>query len=174
MKHVVKFAEENPSWGYDRIIGALSNLGYKVSEQTVGNILKRNGIPPVPNPNQNTTWSSFIKNHQDVIAACAFFTTEVITPFGLITYYVLFFIHIGSREVHIAGITPHPNERWMKQIARNITMDGWGFLSNLRYLIHDRDSKFYSLFDNIIPKSCLGGYEYGIDYWQLTWQYGKK
>ena len=110
---IVKFAEENPSWGYDRIEGALSNLGYRVSDQTVGNILKRNGIPPVPNRTQDTTWSKFIKDHQDVLAACDFFTVEVITPVGLITYYVLFFINIGSRKVHIAGITTHPNERWM-------------------------------------------------------------
>jgi putative transposase len=130
---VLKFVAENPSWGYDRVVGALSNLGYKVSDQTIGIVLKRNGIPPVPNRNQDTTWSSFIKNHQDVIAACDFFTTEVFTPFGLITYYVLFFIHIDSRKVHIAGVTPHPNEVWLKQIGRNITMDGWGFLSNYKY-----------------------------------------
>ena len=84
---IIKFAEENPSWGYDRIAGSLSNLGYKVSDQTVGNILKINGIPPAPTREQDTTWSMFIKNHQDVIAACDFFTTEVITPVGLITYY---------------------------------------------------------------------------------------
>ncbi len=99
---ILKFVEENPSWGYDRIVGALSNLGYKESDQTVGNILKRNGIPPVPGRSQDKTWSKFIKNHQDVLAGCDFFTTEVITPAGLITYYVLFFIHIGSRKVHIA------------------------------------------------------------------------
>jgi homeodomain-containing protein len=87
---IIKFAQENPSWGYDRIVGSLSNLGYEVSDQTVGNILKRNGIPPAPNRTQETTWSKFIKNHQDVIAACDFFTTEVITPVGLITYYVCF------------------------------------------------------------------------------------
>ncbi len=108
---ILKFAEENPSWGYDRLSGALSNLGYQVSDQTVGNILKRNGIPPVPNRTQDTTWSKFIKNHQNVLAACDFFTAEVVTPVGLITYFVLFFIHIGSRKVYIAGITPHPNER---------------------------------------------------------------
>jgi len=147
---IVKFAEENPSWGYDRIVGALSNIGHKVSDQTVGNILKRNGIPPVPNRDQETSWSKFIKNHQDVLAACDFFTVEVITPVGLITYYVLFFIHIGSRKVHIAGITPHPNERWMKQIARNVTMEGWGFLSECKYLVHDRDTKFCRSFRSII------------------------
>ncbi len=116
----------------------------------MGNILKRNGIPPVPNRTQETSWSKFIKNHQDVIAACDFFTTEVITPVGLITYYILFFIHIGSRKITIAGITPHPNERWLKQIARNVTMDGWGCLSDCRYLIHDRDSKFCKSFRSII------------------------
>ena len=69
---------------------------------------------------------------------------------GLITYYVLFFIHIGSRKVHIAGITPHPNEAWMKQIARNVTMADWGFLEDCRYLIHDRDTKFCRSFRSII------------------------
>jgi putative transposase len=88
---IIQFVEENPSWGYDRIVGALSNLGYKISDQTIGNVLKRNGLPPVPSRNQETTWSNFIKNHQDVIAACDFFTTEIVTPFGLITYYVLLF-----------------------------------------------------------------------------------
>ncbi len=66
---VIRFVEENPRWGYDRIVGALSNLGFDVSNQTVGNIIKKNGIPPVPNRTQGTTWSKFIKNHQDVIAA---------------------------------------------------------------------------------------------------------
>jgi len=111
---VIRFVEENPSWGYDRIVGALSNLGYDVSDQTVGNILKKNGIPPVPNRTQDTTWATFIKKHQNVLATCDFFTAEVITPVGLITYYVLFFIHIGSRKVRIAGVTPNPNEEWMK------------------------------------------------------------
>jgi len=147
---IIQFAEENPSWGYDRIVGALSNLKYDVSDQTVGNILKKNGIPPVHSRTKDTTWSAFIKNHQEVIAACDFFTTEVITPVGLITYYILFFIHIGSRKVHIAGMTPHPNERCMKQIARNVTMDEWGFLSNCKYLIHDRDTKFFRSFCSII------------------------
>jgi putative transposase len=138
---ILKFVEENPSWGYDRLVGVLSNLGYGVSDQTVGNILKRNGIPPVPVRSQDTTWSKFIKNHQDVLSACDFFTTEVITPAGLITYYVLFFIHIGSRKIHIAG---------MKQIAINVTMADWAFLEDCRYLIHDRDTKFCSSFRSII------------------------
>jgi putative transposase len=149
-KLIIQFAEENLGWGYDRIAGALSNLGHKVSDQTVGNVLKRNGILPAPSRTQDTTWATFIKRHQNVIAACDFFTTEVITPAGLVTYYVLFFIHHSSRKVHIAGITPHPNEEWMKQIARNVTMADYGFLSNCKYLIHDRDSKFCKSFCGII------------------------
>ncbi len=79
-KLIIRFAEENPNWGYDRIAGALSNLGYKVSDRTVGNVLKRNGIPPAPERDQDTTWATFIKKHQNVIAACDFFAAEVITP----------------------------------------------------------------------------------------------
>jgi len=147
---VIQFAEENPSWGYGRIVGALSNLGFKICKQSVGNILNRNGITPAPNRDRNTNWSKFIKTHQSLIAACDFFTTEVITPAGLITYYVLLFIKLDSREVHIAGITPNPNENWMKQMARNVTMADYGFLSGCKYLIHDRDSKFCASFSSII------------------------
>ncbi len=137
-------------------MGALSNLGYIVSDQTVGNILRRNGIPPAPKRWKDNTWANFIKSHQNVLAACDFFTTEVITPAGLMTYYVLFFIHISTRKVYIAGMTPNPDEQWMKQIARNITMADWGFLNEMdcKYLIHDRDTKFCELFREII-KSCV-------------------
>src|SRR5262245_66647941 len=67
-----------------------------------------------------------------------------------IGYYVLFFIHLGSRKVHVAGVTPHPNQAWMMQIARNVTMEEWGFLSPGQYLLHDRDTKFCAAFQHII------------------------
>jgi len=88
-----------------------------------------------------------------VLAGTDFFTVEVLTLRGLVTYYVLFFIHLDSRRVEVSGITPHPNERWMKQIARNVTMDEWGFLESRRYLIHDRDSKFTDSFRAIVKSS---------------------
>jgi hypothetical protein len=147
---VLRMAEDNPSWGYDRIVGALRNLGCEISDETVGNILERNGIPPAPSRKPKVSWSDFITAHQDVLAACDFFTAEVFTSVGLVTYYVLFFIQLGSRNVHIAGVTPYPNEEWMKQVARNVTMDEWGFLKGQRYLIHDRDSKFSEAFRAII------------------------
>jgi putative transposase len=147
---VVRMAKENRSWGYDRIAGALANLGYTISDQTVGNILKRHGLPPAPERKTTTTWKEFIRTHMDVLVATDFFTAEVWTLGGLVTYYVLFFLHLGSRKIHVAGVTPHPNEVWMVQVARNVTMEEWGFLSPGQYLIHDRDGKYCPAFQQII------------------------
>jgi len=143
---VVRLATDNRSWGYDRISGAMANLGHKVSDQTVGNILKRHGIPPAPERQKNTTWKEFIRSHMDVLTATDFFTTEVWTKGGLVTYYILFFMHVATRKIHIAGLTPNPNEEWMTQIARNVTMADVGLLQPGRYLIHDRDGKFCPAF----------------------------
>jgi putative transposase len=147
---VVRMANENRAWGYDRIVGALANLGYTISDQTVGNILKRHGIPPAPERKTTTTWKEFIRTHMDVLVATDFFTAEVWTWGGLVTYDVLFFIHLESRKVHIAGVTPPPNEPWMIQIARNVTMEEWGVLAPGQYLIHDRDGKYCPAFQQIV------------------------
>ena len=139
---IVRMARENAGWGYDRIAGALENLGHTVSDQSIGNIFKRHDIPKAPQRKTKTTWAEFIQSHRAVLAATDFFSAEVLTLKGLITYYVLFFIHIDTRRVVIAGITQHPDERWMQQMARNATMHEWGFLQNSHYLIHDRDTKY--------------------------------
>jgi transposase InsO family protein len=147
---IVHIARENRSWGYDRIAGALANLGVMVSDQTVGNVLKRHGIAPAPERKITTTWKEFIRTHMDVLVATDFFTTEVWTLGGLVTYYVLFFIHLSSRQVQVAGVTPHPNQAWIMQITRNVTMEEWGFLSRGQYLIHDRDGKYCPAFQQLI------------------------
>src|ERR1700674_1864659 len=147
---IVRMARENRSWGYDRIVGALANLGHKVSDQTVGNVLRRHGIPTAPERKRTTTWAAFIRTHVAVLAGTDFFTAEVFTLQGLVTYYVLFFIHLESRKVDIAGVTVHPNDRWMEQMARNVTMDGCGALRDCRYLLHDRDTKYTTSFRAII------------------------
>ncbi len=110
----------------------MANLGYKLSDQTVGNILVRHDVPPAPKRKHTTNWKDFIRTHLDVLAGTDFFTVEVVTLKGLITYYVLFFIHLGSRRVCLAGMTPHPDEKWMQQMARNVTLEQWGFLGNCR------------------------------------------
>jgi transposase InsO family protein len=152
---VVRLARENGSWGYDRIVGALKHLGYTISDQTVGNILKRHGIAPAPHRKQRMTWKAFIRAHMDVLVATDFFTTEVWTACGLVTYYVLFFIHLASRKVHVAGVTPSPDQRWMTQMARNTTMAEWGILEPGQYLIHDRDGKYCPAFQRIVEAAGI-------------------
>ena len=139
---VVRFARENRSWGYDRIVGALANLGHPVSDQTVGNILRRHDIAPAPQRSRTTRWKEFIRSHLEVLAGADFFTMEVLTWRGLVTYYILFFIEIGPRRVCLGGITRHPDAAWMEQVARNATMQDTGYLNACRYLLHDRDQKF--------------------------------
>jgi transposase InsO family protein len=148
-------ASENRDWGYGRIPGALANLGYEISDQTVGNVMQRHGLPPAPERKRTATWAAFIRTHQALLAGTDFFTAEVLTLRGLVTYYVLFFIHLESRRVDIAGITVRPDERWMKQIARNATMEGCGVLRDCRYLLHDRDTKFTQSFRAIIASDRI-------------------
>jgi transposase InsO family protein len=147
---VVKMAKENRGWGYDRIAGALAELGYDISDQTVGNILKRRGVLPAPDRQKTTTWKEFIRSHMSVLWATDFFSTEVWTLGGLVTFYVLFLIKLDTREVHLAGVTAHPHEVWMMQMARNLTMDEWGVLKPDQYLIHDRDTKYCAAFKQML------------------------
>ena len=143
---IVQMARENSGWGYDRIVGALANLGHHVSDQTVGSVLRRHGIEPAPKRSKSTTWKEFIESHMAVLAGIDFFTVEVLTWRGLVTYYVLFFIHLESRRVNVAGITRQPDQAWMEQMARNATDESWGNLERRRYALHDRDTKFCASF----------------------------
>jgi putative transposase len=149
---VVRMAQENSGWGYDRIVGALDNLGHQVSDETVGNILRRHGIAPAPKRGQTTSWKDFIASHMNVLVGADFFTVEVLTWRGLATYYVLFFIHLESRRVTVAGITRHPDQEWMEQIARSATQEGWGYLDRCRYVLHDRDTKFCASFRSVLAE----------------------
>jgi putative transposase len=147
---VVRMARENSGWGYDRIVGALANLGHRLSDQTVGNILRRHGIAPAPKRGQTTSWRDFIAAHMDVLAGADFFTVEVLTWRGLVTYYVLFFLHLETRRVSVAGIPRHPDREWMEQIARSATQETWGYLHGCRYVQHDRDTKFCASFRSVL------------------------
>ena len=149
---VLRIARENTSWGYDKIQGALDNLGYTVVASTVANILKRHGIVPAPERGKQTSWRTFLKAHWDVIAATDFFTIEVWTSSGLVTYYILFVIHLETRRIQIAGVTTEPNSVFMMQVARNLTDDFDGFLIGYEYLIMDRDRKFTSAFRDFLER----------------------
>jgi transposase InsO family protein len=148
---IVRMALENSTWGYTRIQGELKDLGHRVGRGTVARTLKENGIKPAPD--RPSSWRSFLKAHWGEIAACDFFTTEVWTPRGLVTYYTLFLIDLNSRRVHIAGSTPNPGEAFMAQVARNLTDAVDGFLLPHRFLICDRDGKFTPQFHRILKDS---------------------
>jgi hypothetical protein len=141
---IVEMARENSGWGYDRIAGALANLGHNVSDQTVGNVLRRHWIAPAPKGTQTTAWRDFIVAHMAVLAGMDFFTAEVLTWRGPATYYVLFVIQLETRRVTLAGITRHPTEEWMQQVARNLTDADAGALRGAglcRHLNHNLKSR---------------------------------
>ncbi len=149
---VVSMALENRGWGKTRICGELKKLGIETCRQTISNILRRNDIPPAPEREDGMSWADFIKTHKNIIAAGDFFTAEVLTSVGFVTFYVLFFMHLDTRKIEIAGITRNPTGAWMKQVARNITFDGAGFINGKNYLIIDRDTKFTAAFRSMIDE----------------------
>src|SRR5215470_13012408 len=151
---VVRMAAENPTWGYRRIQGALTNLGHRIDKITVRNILRRHHLEPAPQRRKaGMSWSQFLTMHWEVLAATDFFTVEVATWHGLVTYYVLVVMELATRRVHVAGITPHPTAAFMQQCARQLTDPFEGFLLGKRYLLHDRDTKFTVAFDGLLQAS---------------------
>ena len=151
---VIQFAKENPGWGYDRIAGALKNLGHLVCDQTIGNILKKQGLGTAPERARKTTWNQFIRRHKEVLWATDFFSSEVWTRAGLVTFHTLFFIHLSTRKVVIGGTTTNPNQALMCQVARNLTGDG-GELASAKYLLHDRDGKYCPAFDALLKTAGI-------------------
>src|SRR5919106_162814 len=147
---VVRMAQENGDWGYRRILGAISNLGYNLARGTIANILKKHRIEPAPDRIRKTTWKEFLRRHWELIAAADFFTVEVWTRRGLRRFIVLFIIEVSTRRVEIAGIASVANGLWMSQIARNISDTVDGLLTGKRYLIHDRDPLFTQDFLNTL------------------------
>jgi putative transposase len=116
---VIRMATENPTWGYTRLQGALKNLGHHVGRSTIARILRAGGIPP--SRQRPMTWRTFVQAHWSALVAADFFTTEVWTARGLVTYYTAFVIDVQSRRVQVIGCTPHPNEAFVIQCLRQIT-----------------------------------------------------
>jgi putative transposase len=149
----VEIARDNPSWGYRRIQGALDNLDHRVARSTIAKILKEHGISPVPG--RPLAWRTFLAAHWGKVAAADFFTTEVWTPRGLVTYYTLFVIDLASRSVHVAGSTPQPDEGFMVQVARTWTDASDGGLLQHRILIGDHDTKWSVAFRRLLADAGI-------------------
>ncbi len=143
---IVRLARENCDWGNARIEGELAKLGYEISDDTVSNILRQHGIPPVPERSPSLSWRKLMNHYKDQILACDFFTIET---FFLQTLYVLFFVELGTRRVHVAGCTAHPNSGWVTQQARQIIWELEDRNPRIHFLIHDNDRKFSEAFDAV-------------------------
>jgi putative transposase len=140
---ILRLARENSAWGYVRIVGELRKLGIDVSAALVRNVLRRAGIPPVPQRGQ-PGWRSFLRQHAATTVACDFLTVDTVL---LRRLYVLVFICIGSRRIEYVACTSNPDGAWMVQQARNLLMDLGDRGQPPRFLIHDRDAKFSRAFD---------------------------
>src|SRR3989475_5285226 len=140
---VLRLGRENPRWGYSRIAGELLKLGLRVSSSTVRRLLIANGLEPAPR-RAGPSWRDFLRQQAASMLACDFFTVETIS---LRRFYVLFFIELESRRVHLAGCTASPTGAWGAQQARHRSFTG--VFERMRFLIHDRDSKFTASFEEI-------------------------
>jgi putative transposase len=141
---VLRLARENPRWGYPRIVGELRGLGITVSATTVRAWLRAAGLGPAGKRGK-MTWRDFVRAHRQSLLAVDFFTVETI---WLQRLYVLFFIELGSRRVHVAGCTPNPTAPWVIQQARQLAWTLAGRSEPMRFLIRDRDQKFTDRFDD--------------------------
>ena len=144
---ILRLAQENPTWGYGKLEGELGKLGYAIGRSTIRDVLKRQRVPPAPERAwRGSSWQTFLSHYKDEILACDFFTVETA---WLKTLYVLFFIELGNRRVHLAGCTANPTSAWVTQQARHLSWQIQDGTLPVRFLIHDRDTKFPAAFDGV-------------------------
>jgi transposase InsO family protein len=150
---IVQLARENPRFGYKKLVGELRKLGYRVGRSTVRDVLKRHGIQPAPErARRNSNWRTFLTSHKAALLATDFFTVETL---WLQTVYVLFFIELNTRRVHLAGCTSEPTSAWVTQQARQFVWALHDRSSPPRFLIHDRDAKFTAAFDSVFASEGI-------------------
>ena len=142
---VLEMARDNPGWGYRRIHGELTGLGYTLAPSTVWQILKHGGIDPAPR-RSGDSWRVFLEAQAKTILAVDFFHVDTVF---LRRLHVLFFVEHGTRRVHLAGITAHPAGEWVTQQARNLTMALGDHAERFKFVIRDRDAKFTAAFDAV-------------------------
>jgi len=148
---VLRLAAENPTWGHRRVQGELGRLGYQIAASTVWKILHQAGIDPAPR-RAGPTWKQFLTTQAHTILACDFFTVDTVL---LRRIYVLFFIELATRQVHIMGVTAHPTGAWVAQQARNLLISVDQRAKQFRFLLRDRDAKLTAAFDTVFTAAGI-------------------
>jgi putative transposase len=150
-RFILRLARENRRWGYQRIQGELAKLGLRVSATAIRTLLGRHGLGPAPRRG-GVSWPVFLRQQAASILACDFFTVETV---WLKTLYILFFIELGSRRVHLGGCTASPDAAWVTQQAKNSVLGRPDLGGRLRFLVRDRDSKFTPAFDEVFRTEAV-------------------
>jgi putative transposase len=145
---VERLARENPTWGYQRIAGELRKLGHRISASSIGRILHQRNVPPAPRRATELTWRRFLHDQAATMLACDFFHVDC--ALTLRRVYVFFVLEVGTRYVHLLGVTARPTGAWTTQAARNLLMDLGDHAARFRFMIRDRAGQFTDSFDAVL------------------------